>query len=81
MTITAKCTIEHGTIKLPPSLGLTDGMKVTVTIKPLLAKSSKKSQLLELAGSWSEDGSIDQIFTQICAERHAYYGRDVEIEP
>lgn len=81
MNITTKCTIEHGMIKLPPSLGLIDGMKVMVNIEPLETKISKKTLVRELAGSWSSDNSIDMVFGEIDAERHSYYGREIEIKP
>jgi hypothetical protein len=75
MPITAKCIIEHGMIKLPPSLGLIDGTKVLVNIEPLLHKSSNKAIARELAGSWGADDSIDLVFADIAAQRHSYYGR------
>ena len=78
MPITAKCTIEHGSIRLPSSLGLLDGMKVLVNIQPLPAKVSKKTLARQLSGSWESDASINQIFQVIEDDRHTYYGREVE---
>lgn len=79
MTITAKCTIEHGSIRLPSSLGLLDGMKVLVNIQPLPAKISKKSLARELSGGWKSDTSIDAIFQEIENDRHTYYGRETDL--
>ena len=75
MAITAKCIIEHGTIKLPEYLKLPDGMKVLVNIKPLLSKAQRKEAARDLAGAWKKDTSIEAIFSEMDSERHAYFGR------
>ena len=62
MSITAKCIIDHGTIKLPQSIGLPDGMRVLVNIEPLLKNAQRKKIARELAGSWGKDTSIDLLF-------------------
>ena len=79
MSITARCTIEQGMIRLPPSLSLPDGMKVLITVEPVLTGAQRKKIARELAGSWGEDSSITPIFEKIDEERHAYLGRDVEL--
>jgi hypothetical protein len=79
MPITAKCTIEHGTIKLPQSLSLPDGMTVLVSIEPLPNIVHRKKAARELAGTWKMDTSIDKVFSEIDAQRHVYFGRDVDI--
>ncbi len=79
MSITAKCIIDHGTIKLPQSISLPDGMRVLVNIEPLLKNAQRKKIAQEIAGSWGKDTSIDLLFTEIEKERHAYFGRDIEL--
>lgn len=79
MSITAKCTIDHGTIKLPQSVRLPDGMRVLVNIEPLLKGAQRKKVARELAGSWGKDTSIYSVFSEIEMERHAYFGRDIEL--
>lgn len=79
MSITAKCIIDHGTIKLPQSVSLPDGMRVLVNIEPLLKNAQRKKIARELAGSWGNDTSIDPLFIEIEKERHAYFGRDIEL--
>lgn len=74
----AECTIEHGAIKLPPSLGLTDGMKVLVNIEPLLTHAERKKAARELAGIWKDDASIASVFAEIDVNRHADLGRNVD---
>lgn len=78
MPITAKCIIENGVIKLPRSVKLPDGMKVLVNIEPLLSNAQRKKVARDLAGSWEKDTFIDSVFSEIDAERHSYFGRDVE---
>lgn len=77
-TKTVECTIEHGVIKLPPSLGLSDGMKVLVNIEPLLTHAQRKKAARELAGIWKNDASIASVFAEIDVKRHADLGRDVD---
>ena len=79
MSITARCTIEQGMIRLPHALPLPDGMKVIVTVEPVFSGAQRKKIARELAGSWQEDSSILPIFMEIDAERHAYRGRDVKL--
>ena len=79
MSITAKCIINHGTIKLPQSISLPDGMRVLINIEPLLKNAQRKKIARELAGSWEKDASIDLLFTEIEKERHAYFGRNIEL--
>jgi hypothetical protein len=79
MSITARCTIEQGMIRLPRALPLPDGMKVIVTVEPVLSVAQRKKIARELAGSWGEDSSIAPIFEEIDEERHAYHGRDVQL--
>lgn len=79
MSITAKCIIDHGMIKLPQSISLPDGMRVLVNIEPLLKNAQRKKIARELAGSWGKDASIDLLFTEIEKERHAYFGREIEL--
>jgi len=79
MTITAKCTIKDGMIKLPESAGLPNGTKVLVSIEPLSRSANRKKVTRELAGTWSQDASILDVFTEVEAERHAYFGREVDL--
>ena len=79
MTITAKCIIDHGMIKLPQSVALPDGMRVLVNIEPLFKSVQRKKIARELAGSWGKDASIDAVFTEIEEERHTYFGRAIEM--
>ena len=78
MSIITKCTIEGGTVHLPKSLGFPDGTEVLVTIEPLLGDEQRQQAASKLAGSWKEDASIKPIFAEIDAERHVYYGRNIE---
>jgi hypothetical protein len=73
MSITAKCIVDHGTIKLPQSISLPDGMRVLVNIEPLLKNAQRKKIAQELAGSWGKDASIDLLFTEVEKERYAKY--------
>ncbi len=77
-TITAECTIEHGVIELPPSLGLPDGIKVLINIEPLLNHVQRKQVARELAGIWKDDASISTVFSEIDTNRHDILGRDID---
>jgi predicted DNA-binding antitoxin AbrB/MazE fold protein len=77
-TITAECTIEHGVIKLPPSLGLPDGVKVLINIELLLNHVQGKKVARELAGIWKDDASITTVFSEIDTNRHGVLGRDID---
>ena len=79
MSITAKCIIENGTIKLPKSLRLPDGIRVLVNIEPLKHTAQRKKMVRELAGSWSSDVTISTIFSEIAEERSSYFGREITI--
>jgi len=54
-------------------------MRVLVNIEPLLKNAQRKKIAQEIAGSWGKDTSIDLLFTEIEKERHAYFGRDIEL--
>ena len=53
-------------------------MKVLVNIEPLLTVAQRKKAARGLAGSWKKDTSIESVFSEIDAERHSYFGRDIE---
>jgi hypothetical protein len=38
MTITAKCTVEMGNIRLPRNINIPDGTHVIIKINPILMK-------------------------------------------
>lgn len=80
MSITAECiecVIEHGMIKLPKSLRLPDGSKVLVKIESMRNTTQRKKIARELAGCWSNDVTINKVFSEIIDERGSYFGREI----
>ena len=80
MTITVKSKIENGSIRLPKKVGLPDGTRVIVSIRPVLNIKEKLKIISELSGAWSDDSTIISVFKAIDEERHGYYGREVSLE-
>jgi hypothetical protein len=80
MTITAKCKVEMGNIRLPRNVNIPDGTQVIINIRPILNKKDKQKIVEELSGAWSNDPTIDPIFEKIECDRHEYFGRGSDFE-
>jgi len=75
MTITAKCKVEMGNIRLPRNINIPDGTQVIINIHPVLKKKDKQKIVEEISGAWSNDPTIKPIFEKIECDRHEYFGR------
>ncbi|PIU68040.1 MAG: hypothetical protein COS84_02145 [Armatimonadetes bacterium CG07_land_8_20_14_0_80_40_9] len=80
MTITIKCKIENGLIRLPKRVYFSDGTPVIVKIEPVLKTRKKQKDISGLCGAWSDDPTITAIFKEIEEERHYYFGREVNLK-
>ena len=80
MTITVKCKIENGSIRLPKRVCFPDGTQVIVKIEPVVKSREKQKVISELCGAWSDDPTIMSIFKEIEQERHCYFGREVSFK-
>jgi uncharacterized phage-associated protein len=80
MTITVKCKIENGSIRLPKRVWFPDGTQVIVKIEPVVKTREKQKVISELCGAWSDDPTIMSIFKEIEQERHCYFGREVSFK-
>jgi hypothetical protein len=68
-------------IELLYETDLPDGLPVTVDIRPEPLSLEKKRKLAdELCGSWSNDSSLKQIFTEIGHARRAGKPRKVNFD-
>ena len=80
MTITAKCKVEMGNIRLPRNINIPDGTQVIIKIHPILKKKDKQKIVEEISGAWSNDPTINQIFEKIECDRHEYLGRKIDFK-
>ena len=80
MTITAKCTVEMGNIRLPGNINIPDGTHVIIKINPILKKKDKQKIIEEISGAWSSDPTIKPIFKKIECDRHKYFGRSIDFK-
>ena len=80
MTITAKCKVEMGNIRLPRNINIPDGTQVIIKIHPVLNKKDKQKIVEEISGAWSNDPTINPIFEKIECDRHEYFGRRIDFK-
>jgi hypothetical protein len=73
--------IKRGqTIELLESINIPDGAEITIEIEleQLLSEPERLKKLNQIFGAWKNQPDIDEIFTQIDKENHAYQGRAME---
>jgi len=75
MTITARCKVEMGNIRLPRNINIPDGTQVIININTILKNRDKQKIVEEISGAWSDDPTITPIFEKIECDRHEYFGR------
>lgn len=80
MTVTLKCKIEKGLIRLPKKVRFPEGTHVIIKIDSVLKIKEKQRIISELSGAWSDDPTIMSIFRDIEQERHVYFGRGVNFK-
>jgi hypothetical protein len=75
-----KGIIQGKSIQLSEAVSVPDGTEVMVEIpdRSLNQKIDQWQKLQEVIGAWKDDPEIEQIFTEIDRERHAYRGRDID---
>lgn len=73
--------IKRGqTIELLEQINIPDDTEITIEVELELPFSEEErlTRLNQLFGVWSEESALDEIFTEIDRERHAYRGRVIE---
>jgi len=67
--------ISGRSIALDEDPGMPEGTAVVVEISP-----DRRAALMRLAGAWKDDPSLDEIFREMLAERHAERRPEVKFE-
>ena len=80
MTITAKCKVEMGNIRLPRNINIPDGTHVIIEINPVWKRKDKQKIVEEISGAWSDDPTINPIFEKIECDRHGNFGKRVDFK-
>lgn len=73
--------IKRGqTIELLEQINIPDNTEliIEVELQLPLSEAERLTRLNQLFGVWSEESALDEIFTEIDRERHAYQGRMIE---
>lgn len=75
-----KGIIQGNTIQLSEAINAPDGTEVMVEIRDCTFsdKIEQWQQLQQVIGSFKDDPEIEETFTEIDRERHAYHGRDID---